>query len=407
MEEGIQLKDAFLGIGQYLMKEYWGKIWKILSDNPALKKTFPAFIANPEKFIIYFGKDHIAIEYVGPVYKSELEDSRTVSGLYFDYTKSDYLMDDIIGFQFDGTSKKRQPLSGIIENLFVPSSKAFDVLQENHWNFAAQSMAMGINMAGLELQKNQFVRIINGFFYGTDKNGLIVRHIKWLDAFPVEINDLNNDKVEEFKIRFWPNMEERAAIDSRYCYPQPIDREQEKLTILNRFIELFSSAATPEPDITRFLAEEKNQFILKLAFFAKEIHSEKECAWVNEERKPIKPDFFVTAPNGYSDIVEFKLPTLKSSSIVGSENREAFSAEINSYIAQTRTYMDYFADFQNRKLVKEVHGFNVLHPKRYLVIGRRWMFSTDQWRVIEKDYKDFEIKTYDDIVDGVLSQLYS
>ena len=49
----------------------------------------------------------------------------------------------------------------------------------------------------------------------------------------------------------------------------------------------------------------------------------------------------------------------------------------------------------------------MLYPKRWLVVGRRWMFSSDDWKKIEHDYKDFAIRTYDDIVDGIRSQLYS
>ena len=190
-------------------------------------------------------------------------------------------------------------------------------------------------------------------------------------------------------------------------FPEPADRNQMKLAILDQFVELISQPAITELTITRFLAEPENQFIVKAVFFSKEIHSEKECAWAEGSQKPIRPDFFVTAPDDYSDIVEFKLPTIKSSPIVGHENREAASAEINSYIAQTRVYKEYFDDPRNRDYVKQAHGINVHSPKRWLVIGRRSMFSSDEWRSIQTEYPGFAIRTYDDLVDGVLHQLYS
>jgi hypothetical protein len=43
--------------------------------------------------------------------------------------------------------------------------------------------------------------------------------------------------------------------------------------------------------------------------------------------------FFVELPNGYSNIIEFKLPVIQGSIIKGTENRERFSAELSSFIA--------------------------------------------------------------------------
>ncbi|MNV95547.1 hypothetical protein D3C71_1904470 [compost metagenome] len=100
------------------------------------------------------------------------------------------------------------------------------------------------------------------------------------------------------------------------------------------------------------------------------------------------------------------MPSLKGSTIVGTENRETFSAEINSYISQTRVYAKYFNDPRNRDHVLYKYGVKVLYPKRWLVVGRRWMFDNDNWREIENEFRDFAIRTYDDLIDGVVSQLY-
>lgn len=68
------------------------------------------------------------------------------------------------------------------------------------------------------------------------------------------------------------------------------------------------------------------------------VHSQVKCEWQSEEKDEIIPDFFVVRANGYADIVEFKLPKVKRNTVVERNNREQFSAEINSYIAQTRVY---------------------------------------------------------------------
>ena len=402
----MEIKDAVFKIGNKFMKDYQGELWKIVKENPQLKSTFPAFLLNPERLIYYFGKTHFAIEYIGNSFRNEYKSGYTLEVEFRDYAKHEHFFDEILGFQYDGTSGIRVPLQGPIEGLYSPTNKAFDILKNNRWNFVAQSMALGMNTNGFKFTTNNFTRLVNCFFYGTDKNGLLVRNIKWLDVFPLKIEDVD-DASELFKIALWPNMKNQALLDSKYIYPQPIGFQQEKLVRLNRFIELFSSSSINEPDITFFLSQPENQFLLKMAFFAEEIHHEKKCEWQNEEKNPIQPDFFISMPDGYSDIVEFKLPSIKRNTIVGRDNRKSFNAEINSYISQTRVYKEYFEDSQNRKHVENKHGIKVLYPKRWLVIGRRWMFSSDDWKKIENDYKDFAIRTYDDIVDGIRSQLYS
>ena len=92
--------------------------------------------------------------------------------------------------------------------------------------------------------------------------------------------------------------------------------------------------------------------------------------------------------------------------MVGSENRETFSAWLNSYISQTRVYKTYFEDPNNRKWFETKFGFKVHNPRRWLVVGRRNDFDSDVWREIISDYNDIEILTFDDLIDGVVVQFY-
>ena len=143
-----------------------------------------------------------------------------------------------------------------------------------------------------------------------------------------------------------------------------------------------------------------------MGFIGVGVYNEVLCEWQSEERENIKPDFFVLRANGYADIIEFKLPNMKSNSITGRNNREHFSSELNTYIAQTRVYATYFDDPNNRKWFEKKYGFKVYKPKRYLVIGRRNDFEMDEWIEIRADYNNLEIITYDDLVDTVISQFY-
>lgn len=66
--------------------------------------------------------------------------------------------------------------------------------------------------------------------------------------------------------------------------------------------------------------------------------------------------------NGYADIIEIKLPNIKSNSIVGKNNREYFISELNTYITQTRVYATFFDDPNNRRWFESRYGFKVYKP---------------------------------------------
>jgi len=190
-------------------------------------------------------------------------------------------------------------------------------------------------------------------------------------------------------------------------FPRPAFFENERLALLNRFRELILTPGVTEPQITSWLAEPAHQFILRMALPAVGLLAQKKCLWMNElSRDPIIPDFFAVKPNGFADIVEFKLPELKGEAIVGKGNRETFSAEVNSYVAQTHFYNEYFDDSANRKYVKDTHGTEVYHPKRTLIMGRRWQFEDKVWRSVASAFPDLTILTYDDLLDSVSAQLY-
>jgi hypothetical protein len=173
-----------------------------------------------------------------------------------------------------------------------------------------------------------------------------------------------------------------------------------------QFIELINSQNIGETVITNFLAKNENKFILTMHFGAKDIYDELICEWQSEERNNIKPDFFVLQTDGYANIVEFKLPIIKSKVIVGKNNRETFSSEINSYISQTRVYETYFDDPNNRKWFENKYGFKVHKPKRILIVGKRTDFKSEEWREIKADFRNIEILTFDDLIDGTVAQFY-
>ncbi|MBS1494176.1 MAG: DUF4263 domain-containing protein [Bacteroidetes bacterium] len=395
-------------VAQSLLEIYWSKIYQLVKADPTLIKTVTGFLLKPEKIVLYFGKTHIALEYFGKETLDELQDENKFDLVYFDYTQTENnFFDQIVGFKFVSTRDEIEfPLMGIVEDLVIPTNEGMTKLLELGWNFDAQNFILSMNGGKYFIPENKFCRIINGLFFDADSNGLKTRQIKWIDFIPIKYDDSNPD-YDTLAIDLNP-YETFVEGDTHYIYPLPERNEYKysKLPQINRFIELCGDKNTTEPMITTFLEQSENLFILSMAFFGKKIRAQLLCEWQSEIKPSIKPDFFIVGPNGFANIIEFKLPYLKSKTITGRANRETFSAEIQSYISQTRAYESYFDDPNNRKWFEDKYGFKVHKPKRILVVGRRWDFTNEEWRDIVADFKNVEIITYDDLVDGVTAQFY-
>lgn len=265
-------------------------------------------------------------------------------------------------------------------------------------------MNMMMNCAGFQIPEGEFARITNSFFFVSNGEKIQSRNIQWLDIFPIDLVDHG----DELEFRFPELPLEKAAEDELFRdVAIPKSRDFQKTSQLNRFVEMISTHGISEPKITEFLSEPENQFILKLAFGAKAIKSQCKLEWQGETKDPIVPDFMIEELDGYFSVLEFKLPGLKNSSVVGRENREAFSAEVNSYVAQTRVYGEYFTNPLNREFALRKHGIKALEPKRTLVLGRSWELDHPLRKQLEQDYKNLRVVTYDDLVALALSLLYS
>lgn len=390
---------------QELASRYWTPLYHYVKDKPQLIKSMPGFLLQHQKIIVYVGRTHIAIEYNDSEVIEELPSTYQMEVEYFDYSvKECNLFEMIIGFEYDSTVNFNFNLPPFSEDLLLPTNRGYEKLRELGWNFSAQNSIMGFNVPTPNITEGSFTRIVNGIFFDADGSGLKTRRIKWIDFFPIDFDgsDEGNDKIG-FSLY---GIEDLIKNDAHYCYPMPDDYKFTKLPKINRFIEKWGNVVSSEPDITSFLSEPENEFILTMKFGAKSIHSEITCEWQSENRQTIRPDFFVVQPNGYADIVEFKLPTIDKNFVVGSTNRETFGAWLNSYISQTRVYSTYFDDPNNRRWFENRYGFKVFKPRRWLVIGRRHDFYSDVWREIMLDFPGLEIITFDDLIDGVVTQFY-
>ncbi|OME83092.1 hypothetical protein BK120_14925 [Paenibacillus sp. FSL A5-0031] len=383
-----------------LNKDYGEMLFSLLDEIKL--RNLPAFLLNPDEVHFYLGKEHIALEYVGP-YNRPIINPWETRIRYTDLSDEDDFLEGVVGFP-TGRNTFSLPLHPVNDNTYFASPNATEILAKNNWNFTAQDMIFMLNSPKLE-PTSQHSRLRNCYFYSVVNDQLKVRNIKWMEIFSLNRIDIDEEN-EKIEVALFNDPISTAIQDAHYVIPERLSFQHNKLSIMNRFIELYNSNEVSEVQITQFLAEPEHHFILKMAFFGVGVFDEKECEWADADRAAIRPDFFVTQANGFSDIVEFKLPKLKTEeATVGRENRETFSAEINSYISQTRTYREYFEDPRNRRNVEGKFGINVYYPKRHLVIGRRHMFSSEVWRAIEAEHPSLSILTYDDIVDTVMGHL--
>lgn len=405
-DHGKLVCDLMTEIG----KVYWEKMYNYYIENSIDIQDVNCFILNSDKIMIYFSKKFVAIEYYGDPFKKELKQKFVQNVFISDYSKEDInnreFIEKIIGFDFDGTSGITLPLPhGIHEDLIIPTMKGSEKLIDLNWNFSAQNSIVAFNLNGIDLVEHSFYRFINCFFFDSNDGDLKTRRVQWIDFIPLEYDDTKDGDHDYFNIKlgYYLNL---WKLDMFYKYPKPSDFKYKRLPQVNRFIELFGDSKSKEPDITSFLEKNENKFILINAFTGVEVHGQVKCEWQSEMKKSIKPDFFIKRSNGYADIVEFKLPRVKNNTVVGRENREQFSFEISSYIAQTRVYKTYFEDPNNRQWFEDEYGYKVRYPKRYLVVGRRSDFESEVWIEIKEEFKDLEIISYDDLVDTVVAQFY-
>ncbi|MDU6855080.1 MAG: DUF4263 domain-containing protein [Clostridiales bacterium] len=388
---------------------YWSKMIKFIQEKNISLSEVTGFLVNPEKLIIYMSTTHLAIEYCGKEILSELKDKAALEIQFHDYTLDNpsplQFFEKILGFQFDGTSGVSLPLLDFQEELIHPTNRGMDKLIDLGWNFAAQNSIMGFNTNGCYVPEGKFARLVNCSFFDGIDDSLHTRIIKWIDFIPLYYDDTSDDTYDKISINLSPYADLWLS-DLSYQYPMPTDFKYSKLPKINRFIETYGNTDNTEPQITSFLEKPDYQFIMTMGFACSAVHGQLICEWQSQDKTPIKPDFFIVRSNGYADIVEFKLPYVKGNTVVGRENREQFSSEINSYIAQTRVYKQYFDDPANRTWFEQKYGFKVYKPRRYLVVGRRWDFNSDIWMEIKSEYPDLEILTYDDLVDNVVIQFY-
>jgi hypothetical protein len=402
--------DSLVKLIQWLNNIYYKPMREAITQHPQLQQSVSPFLVWPEEITIYVGEEHIALEYSWNETTS-LEDNVAndikIKVIDLENYESSFI-EWILWFDIKSTVKWiKIPLPSEFQNGVLHSNKWMDKLLEIWWDFLCRDAPFTFfNWWGYEIEKKQFSRRINFFAFHEVEWNLITRYIKWIDFIPYKniATDKKKDAIS-IDLSIYQNLREG---DVQFVFPTPklTDYKKYKLPQLNRFTEMVYNSSYSEVQLTQFLSKKENQFILWMYFNSQEVFPEKKCYWQSEERQAIIPDFFVKGTDWFSDIVELKLPSLKHNSVVGKVNRETFSAEMHSYIAQTRVYEEFFEDINNRRRVEATHWIKTYKPVRHLIVWREKSFKTEDLKTLTADFKNINIIQYSNLIDTVRWIIY-
>lgn len=160
-------------------------------------------------------------------------------------------------------------------------------------------------------------------------------------------------------------------------------------------MESLMSARSPEAAYQR-LFEESSEILTSMGY----------SEWIPQPRLPLAdgrsfvPDFLARVGSGAWEILDLKTPS--SRVLRGRERREAFTAEMNSYIGQMHDYAEWFDDSANRGHVSRTYGIDVPpRPRSLLIAGREGEVNKVELHRQLRRIDAVAITTFDDVLRGL------
>lgn len=385
-----EFKDFIIDIQIRLNDNLFAKLYKMLSDNPGKREVLNPAFPHPQKVRIGLLKNCLAIEYVGPVLNDE--ETFNTDGTYKpNWTVYDFLGLDITHLQapvFEGNSNLDNVSMFIGNSLNLLTNYFYDLTQG-----PSELLLMG-SMMGFANPKAP-IHISNSNIYWTDSDdNLKVKRIDYLDIVPFDTDS---------EVVFYDD--ESLSKIAEYLFEVGIPKYNIDLHFkLNGFIELINTKDITEPQITSYLSE--NPEILQLAFGVHNLNSQIDLIWQYDANySNLKPDFLPVRMDGFSDILEFKLPWLKNRPMVGRNERNHPSFEIDSAIAQIDLYERWCAQDVNTIWLEKEKGIKLNKPDRILVIGHTDEYPSEE-RARLRAIRNTKVYTYDEFIEMARVQLY-
>ncbi len=139
-----QMAHAFL---EQFAKLYSKPFHEKLNANPELKSRVPSFLLHHDNLVIYFGRTHIAVEYLGTEMEEEPTGEYPINLITFDFSpKETNLLEQIVGFNLGSTTDMTLSLPAYSDDLVLASQAGWEKLHELNWNHSAQEAIFGFNL---------------------------------------------------------------------------------------------------------------------------------------------------------------------------------------------------------------------------------------------------------------------
>ncbi|MGL1932829.1 MAG: DUF4263 domain-containing protein [Desulfotalea sp.] len=383
----IEAEDFLKKITASLNDVVFYNINHFLTLNPKGRASLNPAFPYPQTVNIGILKEHLVIEYIGPNNENTENFS---SQLTFAQDKDLY---GFLGIDIKHLNTPVVPWSDNMENINCFLGDSIDYLTDYFYDFTKQPEDFVMNGI-LDISQTNKPAVINNctYFWSDEEGRLKIKHIDLVEIFPfIDGNIVYHG-------------ENSLSCLSEYIISSKVPRYDIKAhKILNEFIQLINTNPM-ETTITSFL--EKNPIILQLSFSFNELNPQKILKWdKSKERPDLKPDFLPARMDGFCDIVEFKLPHLKSKPLVGKPTRTHPSYEIDQAVAQAEEYEEYIGQEVNRDWVKNNLNLKILNPRKYIIIGHSDEFTSEQRRKLRKT-RDTVFFTYDEFIEMTRYQLY-
>jgi hypothetical protein len=387
MEREVFLK--FISrITQELNDNVFGQIDYILSHNKKIRHNLNPAFPFPRLLRIGLLKNCLAVEYIGP--ENKLDDSIPTEGIF----QPEFDIFDFLDIKIEHLKSIPVSIDDNVENCSFFLGKSIEYLCDYFYDITQMpSEIIQLNGYMDFSAPSKPIFVSNTTFFWTDEEeGLKLKHIDFLEIFPFDKDGgvLYHDTFDHF-----------TKFLLEYKVPTYNIELHKKL---NEFIEFISFPDIDEPDITKFL--EKNPEILQIAFGIHNLNPQILLEWQYQTDKDnLKPDFLPQRMDGFCDILDFKLPSLKSKPIVGTPERYHPSYEIDMAIAQLDCYEEWCNQEVNIKWLEKEKGIKILYPQRFLIIGHSKEFTAEDRRKL-RNIRNTSIFTYDEFIEMARFQIY-
>jgi hypothetical protein len=380
----IFVKEIVAGLNTYVFP----KIYQALQEQHQIRAHLHPAFPFPRKIRVGIVDKYLAVEYIGPEEPSN--DNMEVVGTY-NPTMSIY---EFLEIQENNIHSRKIQFPLPCDNMQVFNGEAMNMLSDYLYDIVDNPNNIITNgYPNLDcITQPTFISNVT-FAWSDEKSSVKIRRIDFLELHPSTKDGWNYHTVD--------SLEHFADFLIQYPFP---NYQPHLHGVLNDFIHLVSSIDADEPQITKYLSDHPE--ILQIAFGVNDLNPQTLLEWQYKTDIPaLRPDFMPIRMDGFADILEFKLPRLKSAPIVGTPTREHYSNEIDTALAQIDEYSEWCAQEINRRWIEQTKGIKISNPHLLLIIGHTDDFCAED-RQRMRTRRNATIYTYNEFIDMARMQLY-